>query len=416
MKQKLIEGITGTDTFETWFDKTNEMIDFTNSKANIIKVEIDYSGTVHGVPITTRCSNINLPGQTLTVGEPLFSIASATNDISAILDTIHWDLGHAHMFGRVNGGPTFLAAFTSQSDAWGAVGGSANASVQKNLYGLVSKIISNDTVTKKILLEVVRPGGSFDIKFTDLKTPIWKNHGQTFYLDNIRFGGNYFLGLLESGGTGSFFQNTVYTDSFGYTPPSDIAVDTSQVDGLHYLVITPYNDADETLNVYLHPRAPEHKMVFVSGITAGLTYGSAAITKIIEPVSSEGKPYTKTIDFSYYASDALNGTQSSRWTHITPNNFTHSGKLRILTLKTDTNTDAIAANTLIFIQNYGTADSFTMIHEGSNWNQVGYLTGPGSWASGGSYLNIVFDTDGSFWVINRLIQSNNPRLGINEIG
>lgn len=414
MKQKLIEGITGTDTFETWFDKTNEMIDFTNTKANIIKVEIDYSGNIHGVPITTRAGNINLPGQTLTVGEPLFSIASTNNDISGSLDQANWDIGHAHMFGRVNGGPTFLAAFTSQSDGWGAIGGSANASVQKNLYGLVSKIISNNTVTKKILLEVVRPGGSFDIKFTDLKTPIWKNQAQTFYLDNIRFGGNYFLGLVDPGGTGSFFQNTVYTDTY---IASGIAADTSQVDGLHYLVITPYNDADETLNVYLHPRAPEHKMVFVSGITAGLTYGSAAITKIIEPVCAfEGKPYTKTIDFSYYASDALNGAQSSRWTHITPNNFTNSGKLRILTLKTDTDTDAIAANTLIFIQNYGTADSFTMIHEGANWQQVGYVTGPGSWVSQVGNLNIVFDTDGSFWVINRLIQSSNPRLGINEIG
>jgi hypothetical protein len=433
MKQKLIEGITGTDTFETWFDKTNEMIDFTNTKANVVKVEIDYSGTIHGVPITSRVLNINAPGFTLSVGEPVFSITRPDNDISGQLDTVLWDLGHASMFGRANGGSMFLATWTSQGDGWGT---QADAHVQQSLYGIISKIISNDTVNKKTLLEVCRPGGSFDIKFADLKSPSWKWYGNRFYLDNIKKGGRYFLGILgadsNGGNTGAFFQDVGYHDAYeapaSQYPVTDAGLDTTRTNGLDYLVITPYNDADETLNVYLHPNAPKHNKVQVSSIAAGISYGSGAIVSIEELTipskdKNNGIPSSRTVSFDYRASDPLGLDQQTGgiWTQIKPQNFTNSGKVRILTVKTDTNTHAQAANSLIFIQNYGTADSFTMIHEGGNWNQVGYATGIGSWASLIGYLNIVYAPDGSFWVLNRLLQNANAssdpiKLSINEIG
>ena len=432
MKQKLIEGITGTDTFETWFDKTNEMIDFTNTKANIVKVEIDYSGNIHGgtTPITQRVLNINAPGYTLSVGEPVFNITRPDNDISGQLDTVYWDLGHASMFGRANGGPTFLVTWTAQGDGWGT---QADATTQQSLYGIVSKIISNDTVNKKILLEICRPGGSFDIKYADLKSPSWKAEGNKFYLENIKKGGRYFLGILNgiTGTTGAFFQNVEVHDLYAgpglLYPVTDAGKDTTRTDGLDYLVITPYNDVDETLNVYLHPNAPKHSKVYVQSIISGLSFGSGAIISIEEnmiPPSDiyNGKPSFRQVNFDKVASDPQDAQQAVRWTHIKPNNFLNSGKLTILTVKTDNNSHANSANSLIFIQNYGTVNSFTMIHEGGNWQQIGYLTGPGSWVSSIGYLNIVFDADGSCWVLNRLLENTDPggaipvQLSINQIG
>ena len=437
MKQKLIEGITGTDTFETWFDKTNEMIDFTNTKANVVKVEIDYSGTIHGVPITTRCSNINQPGSTLTVGEPLFNVTTAVNDFSGSYDNDVWDFGHAHMLGRVNGGPTFLSAWTAQADGWGSISGSSNPSSQKALYGIISKIISNDAVNKKILLEVCRPGGSFDIKFSDLKSPSWKNPGQKFYFDNIKLGGQYFLGLIQpypyveypcqsefpnkyagNGSTGAFFQNVGYAEPNVYFA-TDLGLDTTQVTDLQYLVITPYNDADETLNVYLHPNAPNQKYVNVFSMATGLTYGSAAITRIINPNPSkqfEGAPSTRTYPFTYTNTDPVGGTQDCRWRQITPFNFNYSSKLTIITVNTEDNSDSNANNTLIFIQNYGTADSVTFIYQGANWVKVNNNSGLGSFVSQNNKLNITFNNVGKYYVCNRLLQGATPLIAINEIG
>ena len=90
-----IQGLTGTDTFETWFNRTNEVINTINSSAfgptGPIRMVIDYSGNIAGQPITAVATSINSPGYTLTVGEPVFmftSYATPQNDIDSGILTL----------------------------------------------------------------------------------------------------------------------------------------------------------------------------------------------------------------------------------------------------------------------------------------------------------------------------------------
>lgn len=235
---------------------------------NKIIVSVDYSGNIGGTPITTRCPDINSPIWPVTVGTPVWIIPTPTGDIDSALDSNFWDLGHAHMFGRVNGGNSFLTAFKHHADGWGY---NANCSPQKQLYGLISKILVNDTVNKIWVFEITKPGGSFLAKYSELLHPSIK-----FYNPSILKGGPFFLAsLTDDNSDGGFFQNFMYCSPFW-----EYQFNSVNYDGLNYLTVTPIGDAQNTLNIYLEPLAPRHNLITISGYTAGINYGSCAITEI----------------------------------------------------------------------------------------------------------------------------------------
>lgn len=244
---------------------------------NKIIVSVDYSGNIHGTPITTRCANINGASYPILVGQPVWLIPTATGDLDESSELNFWDLGHCHMFGRVNGGNSFLAAYTSVGDGWGT---QANASPQKQLYGLISKILVDDRTNKIWVFEITKPGGSFVTTYADLVNP---SSALQFYNPSILNGGPFFLAAqTDDGSRAGFFQN------FMYCPSSAPDAFTSvNYDGLNYLSVTPIGDVNQSLNIYLDPLAGRHKLVTISGYTAGLTYGSCAITDITDITEGE---------------------------------------------------------------------------------------------------------------------------------
>lgn len=274
---------------------------------NKVIIEVDYSGNVHGVPITTRCTNLNRPQYPVTVGTPVWVIPTTTGDLDASLEVNIWDLGHAHMFGRINGSNSFLAAFTDTSDGWGVA---ANASPQKTLYGLISKILVNDTVNKKWIFEITKPGGSFLATYNELQHPTIG-----FYNPSILNGGPYFLAArTDDGSTAGFFQNLMYCV---HTWPTQQFA-SATYDGLNYLQVTPIGDANNTLNIYLEPLAPRHHVVYVSSYSDGINYGSCAISNIIDITTTfGGKKISPFVSSTVASSGGFTG--SLEYDNILPN-------------------------------------------------------------------------------------------------
>ena len=490
MANPQIQGLTGTDTFETWFTRTNEIITNLNAAFSItgptgptgpqgiqgiqgiqgvtgvtgptgptgsqgiqgiqgvtgvtgptgptgpqgiqgitgvtgptgpagqgtITVTIDYSGNLYAPPSTTtilsRASNINAPGNTLTVGEPVFMIPSRNGYLNDIEEIVYYDLGHANMVGRINSGAgsAFLACFTSIGDGWET---QINSSLQKSLYGIISKIINNDTTAKKITVEIIRPGSSANIKAADLITPSWKLPEQKYFLDNIKSGGDFFLATANAG-TGGFFKNYNYCE---YAPPGT-GSSTERVAGIRYLTVTPLNDVDETLNVYVHPDAPNQRRIFVSSAYDGYTYGSCAITSITDLTveyadSDSGSPSSRVYDFPY-----ISGPTNGSWITILPFRSPKSPKIKTLTVKTD-DWSRSKADAVIFVQGGETFDSYTSIYEGENWWLANSYTGPtADYGYTNGFFNVVFGISGECKVVNTISSTStkNPKLYINEVG
>lgn len=296
-QQNFIQGMTGNETFEQWFNKTNDIIDFTNDNSGLVKIEMDYSGklqpSVSGsntfMQFTDPVQRVQGSGIGIEVGQPIFCIAMPTEDF---VYNNGYDLVHCNFIGRATGitGAIFMS-FTDWGDAWGGDGGGAtDGTWQRNLFGLIAKIHSWDTTNKKIVMDICRPGGHFTVKYSDLNT--FNNRNFKWYHENVLNGGDFFLGIPgelsdfgiygKTSAPGGFFQITPFC---GYSPTGKHIID-----GCHYLNIVPYNDPDQHLRIYLDPRAKDHKLVYVSGLTAAIKYGSCEIIGFYEtPTISANK-------------------------------------------------------------------------------------------------------------------------------
>jgi len=279
-QQYLIQGMTGDETFEQWFNKTNEIVNNVNDKNGVVKIELDYSDPlIAGQPETNFSHLVNgniSTGFGFTVGQPLFNVSIANNTDPY---DVYLDFVHCNLVGKITGTTGFgLVSFNNPGDAWGSDGGGGtNLYWQRSLFGLVSKIYSWDFVNKKIVMDVIRPGGNAVIKYGDLNGYSNRNW-KTFY-DNVLSGGSFFLGTYihpEEGGSQKFGFFHI-TPHCGYAD-GNVGWKTLYWDDIHYLTIIPYNDVDQNLNIYLDPRAPNHKLTLISGLTAAIQRGSCEIT------------------------------------------------------------------------------------------------------------------------------------------
>lgn len=285
-QQYFMQGMTGDETFEQWFNKTNEIIDFTNDNSGLVKIEIDYSGKLqpsvaNSPPFLQFTDPVERAQQGIgiEVGQPIFSLGMPTENFQYTPGG--YDFVHCNLIGRLTGVTgTIMMTFTDWGDGWGGEGaGATDGNWQRNLFGLIAKIHSWDTTNKKIVMDVCRPGGHFTVKYSDLNT--FNNRNFKWYHENVLNGGDFFLGIpsdrtpefsnvvVKTGLPGGFFQITPFTDS------AYLGIHT--LDGANYLSITPYNDPEQHLRIYLDPRAPLHKYIPVTGLTAAKETGSAAI-------------------------------------------------------------------------------------------------------------------------------------------
>ena len=144
---------------------------------------------------------------------------------------------------------------------------------------MISKILVEDHINKKVILEITKPGGSFTATITELRrTNPTSKAPWSFYRNNdILQGGNFIPGRgivgLPDGApplepyTGALYRdNHVCSGNFGGT--------TEFMDDLQFISITPLNDANNTLIIYLKPEAARcHFCYFTDNATAAI-YGT----------------------------------------------------------------------------------------------------------------------------------------------
>ena len=212
----------------------------------------------------------------------------------------------------MNGSNSILAVFTSVNDGWGYVGG---YNQQKRLYGLISKILNVDLLNKKVILEITKPGGSFTTTYNDLKNKGAKASSDpyaSFYNNTILGGGDFYLaGYCEDGSTAGFYPNYSWCQANNFANPA--------YDGIHYISVTPYNDVNQTLNIYLDPRAPNHKLIGVTNRLDAEVMGTCAITSITDNTDTFGGSFISSYISPGHATYVSGLTGSLEYDNLIPN-------------------------------------------------------------------------------------------------
>lgn len=254
---------------------TGATLGITGQFSDKIIVELDYGAQLFsdGETCIEHLQHMYDPslrpdGTRLNVGHLLYMLQSPNYLLPARMSDL--DLKpHASFCGRLNGTDhVWLYANEHGPDYFGDVGSIENSI--NAVYGMVSKVLSEDWVNKKIVVEITKPGGSFTTTVSKLReiNPTATYPHTNFDNASIEEGGDYFWALAYDTGTGGwwrYYRNCVqgmFVDPVFKYP---------YIVGL---TITPHNDGLGTVDIYLQPHLNQLMKCFVNTQAGALANGN----------------------------------------------------------------------------------------------------------------------------------------------
>jgi len=129
---------------------------------NKVVVEIDYS-----------TKELNTFGTAVKIGDPVLYYDDNQTGYDELYSTFNTpNFIKINGNGKLNGSTYNIAVIPDMNQI---ADGSYGLLTGKNFLGLISKIISDDSVNKKLILEVTLPGGSFTANVSDLSTQLFSD-------------------------------------------------------------------------------------------------------------------------------------------------------------------------------------------------------------------------------------------------
>lgn len=197
-------------------------------------IQIDYSTARNGVEANTT-------GVAIKSGDPVcvFDENIMDNEFLSLLllnlPTYTYNTAFKRL-GNINGSSTNNAVIVN-SNAF-MESGFDSIRFSDFIYGLVSKVILDDTVNKVCIVEIVLPGGSFNVKISDLDTTIYTQTNKTtgYWWDNATSTWTTNAGLDKTNTFLKFIKNNdaentakiIFTNNIKY----DAVTNTSNFIGL----------------------------------------------------------------------------------------------------------------------------------------------------------------------------------------